>query len=147
MMKTKNRNREKIKLTNKMTLFMKPRFPHIDFGKVTLITGAELLFVSSERNGLALGYDIYIRETWGPPMHGECSKRRMKLLLHELVHVQQYQLHLVHGTYACHYLFEFVAAGYSYENNLLEREAVAFERSQEESLYATMEKHCVDLYE
>ena len=88
----------------------------VKLNKVSLYTGASLGWLPGSKDGLTLNYDVYLKTT----DFSVCNWRHMKLLIHELVHVDQYET-LGALEFACVY-GTLIAADFD-SNNELEIEA------------------------
>jgi hypothetical protein len=117
-------------------------FPRLDLNEVELVTGATLA-VASRYKGLTLGNRIYLRKRFD-----ECSldpngqPRDMKLLMHELVHVEQYH-RLGWFRFACQY-GKGALSTWDHDNIPLEREAISFVRANENSLKDIVSAICAE---
>ena len=111
---------------------VRPLFPDVPLGEVSYIENATLsantfgngtsamTFMNPEVAGVNLGYTIYIASTWD-----NAVKADRALMVHELVHVDQYRRFRFEDAFACAYGIGFASAGFSYKDNPLEAEAFA----------------------
>jgi hypothetical protein len=109
---------------------VQPLFPDVPLGDVFYIQEAALsantfgngtdamTFMNPEIAGVNLGYMIYIDAAWDPAVEEDRG-----LMVHELVHVEQYRQFRFEDAFACAYGIGFVSAGFSYRDNPLEAQA------------------------
>jgi hypothetical protein len=79
-----------------------------------------MTFMNPEVAGINLGYMIYIDGAFD-----ETVEKDRGLMVHELVHVEQYRKFRFEDAFACAYGVGYADAGFSYEENPLEAEAFA----------------------
>ena len=115
---------------------VRPLFPDVPLGDVFYIENATLsantfgngtdamTFMNPEVGGVNLGYMIYIASTWD-----SADEADRGLMVHELVHVDQYRRFRFEDAFACAYGIGFASAGFSYQNNPLEAEAFAVQNA------------------
>jgi ABC-type transporter Mla subunit MlaD len=113
-------------------------FPNVPFEKVFYIENASLsanhfgkfadamTFMNPEIAGVNLGYMIYLDDAWD-----QTTKRGKGLMVHELVHVEQYRRFKVEDAFACAYGIGYANAGFDYATNPLEAEAFAVQKAYE----------------
>lgn len=111
-------------------------FPDVPLGDVFFIENASLsanhfseqaaamTFMNPEVAGINLGYMIYLAGTFD-----ETVKSDRGLMVHELVHVDQYRRFRFEDAFACAYGVGFADAGFSYEKNPLEDQAFQVQRA------------------
>jgi hypothetical protein len=91
-------------------------YGNVSLDKVSLITGASLGWLPGSKSGLTLNNTVYLKTE----DFSVCNWEHMKLLIHELVHVEQYQT-LGALQFACQY-GALIAVEFD-SNNELERAA------------------------
>jgi vacuolar-type H+-ATPase subunit H len=79
-----------------------------------------MTFMNPEVAGINLGYMIYIDGAFD-----ETVEKDRGLMVHELVHVEQYRKFRFEDAFACAYGVGYADAGFSYEENPIEAEAFA----------------------
>lgn len=129
-------------LSDRAKRVMSEFFPSLDLTGVELVTSARLAIAPKYR-GLTLGNTIYLRKVFE-----ECSlddngqSQDMKLLMHELAHVDQYH-RLGWFQFACQY-GKGVLLNWDHDKIPLEREAIAFVRANEDTLKDVVAAVCAD---
>jgi hypothetical protein len=113
-------------------LVFSPPFPAVDLDRVRLRLGARFPGIPARPQGMALGYTIYLKQ----PRFDEGNHADMALLLHELVHVAQYE-RLTPAGFARRYA-EALLSDPSNERNPLEHEAYDFVQSHHAELLRAM---------
>jgi vacuolar-type H+-ATPase subunit H len=115
---------------------VRPLFPAVALEDVRFIQNASLTanmfgdgtsamtFMRPEVLGVTLGYMIYVADGWDPAVPADRA-----LMVHELVHVDQYRRFRFEDAFACAYGIGFASAGFSYEDNPLEAEAFAVQHA------------------
>lgn len=98
-------------------------FPQLNLNDVELRTDATLAIAAKYR-GITLGKTIYLRGGFN-----DGSPNDMQLLMHELVHVDQFR-RLGRMTFACEYGMG-VLLTWDHDEIPLEKEAIAFKRANE----------------
>jgi hypothetical protein len=105
-------------LTDTTRFLMQPLFPAVDLGGPRVIANATLPW-PNPRRAITLGRSIYVRNAFD-----QLVTRDLRLLLHELVHVDQYRRM---GTLGFIWAYgRALARDGSYRKNALEVEAFAF---------------------
>lgn len=125
-----NIGKSKPSLPAKLRTALDPEFPDcMNLSKVRFIRSANgfgtINFFNRKAEAITIGNLIYFKRNviWSAQAH--CS-----LLMHELVHVLQYQNRRSSKTaFACDYGTGYVNAGYDYEANPMEKEARDFVKS------------------
>ena len=113
------------RLADQTKAIMSEFFPELDLNEVVLRTGASI--VPRRFRAMTLGRTIFLRGDLD-----ECSAEDMLLLVHELVHVDQFR-RLGELKFACAYGEGFLRT-FSHDNIPLEREATAFQHAHETRL-------------
>jgi hypothetical protein len=107
----------------------------VNLHDVSLITGASLGWLPGSKAGLTLGNTVYLKN----PEVDACNWKHMKLLIHELVHVHQYQT-LGRLGFSC--LYGALIAQDFDTNNALERDAERVEDGFLTQLDSEISKAC-----
>lgn len=105
-------------ITNKLQKW----YPSVDLGKVRIVGSAK--GVPRGKTAVTHGNSIFIREKFS-----ENNCNYYELLLHELVHVEQYKKY-GKGLFYVLYGFQYLKAGFSYHGIELEKEAFNYEKRQ-----------------
>lgn len=84
----------------------------------------------------AFGYDIYIRDSKASFSDAD----RLRLLAHELTHVQQYARFGGLSNFGYHYFVGYARANFRYRGNKLEQEAFTFENANADRIAASYER-------
>ena len=120
------------RLSSAMQAEAAPLFPDVPLDRVFYIENATLsanhfdggtdamTFSHVELAGVNFAYMIYVDD-----VIDDTVKADRALMIHELVHVDQYRKFGFEDAFACAYGVGFAGAGFSYENNPLEAEAFA----------------------
>jgi ABC-type transporter Mla subunit MlaD len=120
------------KLSPLMQAEAAPLFPDVPLDRVLYVENATLsanhfksgtdamTFSHVEIAGVNFAYMIYVDDVIDDSVLDDRA-----LMIHELVHVDQYRKFGFEDAFACAYGIGFAAAGFSYENNPLEAEAFA----------------------
>jgi hypothetical protein len=98
-------------------------FPPAILDKVTVKWNCHGL-LGSDTEGMTFGTKIFVEHPNNP-----CDFDAMVLLLHELVHVTQYERDGF-ALFACNYPWQFIWSGFNYEEMTYEAEAYAVSRNQ-----------------
>jgi phage-related minor tail protein len=118
------------RLSDAMKAEAAPLFPNLPLDRVYYIDDANLsanhfgknadamTFSHVELAGVNFAYMIYIDDAWS-----EGTKAEKGLMIHELVHCEQYRRFGFEDAFACAYGVGYADAGFSYENNPLESQA------------------------
>lgn len=113
-----NLRKQRQELTDMTRFLMQALFPGVDLGRVRLTANATLPW-PKPRRAITLNRSIYVRDEFD-----QLRSRDLRLLLHELVHVDQYRRK---GTLSFMWSYgRALAKGGSYRRNLLEVEAFEF---------------------
>ena len=133
-MKVWNRNKKKKKLEPMVKEIMSEFFSDVDLDRVRLILDSTLIAYGSPY-AMVFGYLIYWRSSSFDP----CNEVDMGLLMHELVHVRQFENdgELIFG---CKYGTG-VLSTLSYESIPYELEAKAFAKKNKEAMDKEREAH------
>jgi Domain of unknown function (DUF4157) len=116
-----NLSRARRPLAREVVAVLAHYFPHLDLSSVRVVYPARIPSAQKTTSGLTMGSTIYMKRE--PALSDE---RGMRLLLHELVHVDQGRRFGRTG-FAHRYGLGYASA-WSYRDNPLEQEAFAFER-------------------
>ena len=108
----------------------------VSLDKVSLVTGASLGWLPGSKSGLTLNNTVYLKTT----DFSACNWLHLQLLIHELVHVDQYQS-LGALRFACEY-GGLIALDFD-TNNWMEREAYRVENGFITELKDAVDAACV----
>lgn len=118
------------RLSDPLKAELAPLFPNLPLERVFYIDDANLsanhfgknadamTFSHVEIAGVNFAYMVYIDDAWS-----EATKSDKGLMVHELVHCEQYRRFGPEDAFACAYGIGYADAGFSYENNPLEAQA------------------------
>jgi ElaB/YqjD/DUF883 family membrane-anchored ribosome-binding protein len=124
------------RLSDRIKTDAAPLFPDVPLDRVLYIENASLsanhfsdgtdamTFSHVEIAGVNFAYMIYVKDTIDDTVLTDRG-----LMIHELVHVDQYRRFGFEDAFACAYGVGFADAGLSYENNPLEAQAFAVQRA------------------
>lgn len=128
------------RLSTKMQTEAAPLFPDVALDRVFYIEDATLsanhfksgtdamTFSHVELAGVNFAYMIYVDDTID-----DSDETDRALMIHELVHVDQYRKFRFEDAFACAYGIGFASAGFSYRDNPLEAEAFAVQAAYKSS--------------
>lgn len=126
-----NTGRHRSPLSDEVTTLMRPFFDGLDLSAVRIVHPARIPSARRSTSGLTLGSTIYLKLEPDPT-----SLRAMRLVLHELVHVQQAE-ELGRSGFAREYGVGW-ARHLSYRQNPLEAEAFDYEDECRPALAAAL---------
>ena len=124
------------RLSSRVQAEAAPIFPDVPLDRVFYIENATLsanhfkggtdamTFSHVELAGVNFAYMIYVKDTID-----DTNKADRGLMVHVLVHVDQYRRFGFEDAFACAYGVGFAGAGFSYTNNPLEAEAFAVQNA------------------
>jgi len=123
------------KLTPGMKSVFGPFFPNLDLDEVGVSVGATIVG-PGDLQGMTLGYTIYLSQA----DVDECNVDDMELLMHELVHVDQYR-RIGWQSFGCMYGMGYTL-GWNWDDIPLEQEAVQFVISNASALEVAVKSSC-----
>ena len=133
LMKSTNPGKKK-KLKPMVKEIMSEFFSDVDLDKVRLRFNSTLLAYGVPK-AMVFGHTIY----WRSSSFDACEEADMALLMHELVHVRQFE-NDGETKFACKYGTG-VVSQQKYELIPYEREAIAFKNEKKEAMYNKMKAH------
>jgi gas vesicle protein len=124
------------RLSDRMQAEAAPLFPDVPLDRVFYIENASLsanhfsddtdamTFSHVELAGVNFAYMVYVKDTIDDAIEADRG-----LMIHELVHVDQYRRFRFEDAFACAYGVGFAGAGFSYADNPLEAQAFAVQQA------------------